>query len=242
MALYLVLGCPALLLLGAFLLRRWPTPPPALRRHLPDVYLEGNIGAGKSTLATALASTGNYDVYQEPIEEWRGTGGVNFLAALMNDYAANAYLFQVLVLGTLCNRMRCARRTSRMRIFERSARCAVDVFSEHAHAVGAISRMEMVTLRVLRDATRPAHPVVYLYVRIEPEEARRRTQRRGRPEESQLPHYFFARLHRRLDDWLLRAEYSERRNEVVVLDGTLSPEDLLAAALEALERVCLYAA
>ncbi|KAK3907371.1 Deoxynucleoside kinase [Frankliniella fusca] len=88
----------------------------------------------------------------------------------------------------------------RLRIFERSARCALDVFSEYGHAVGAISRMEMETLRVLLDAPRPEHPVVYLYVRVDPGEAWHRSRQRDRPEESSLPASYLTRLHRHLDD------------------------------------------
>ncbi|KAK3915872.1 Deoxynucleoside kinase [Frankliniella fusca] len=234
MARYLLIAAPALILLALTLLRC--SAPPAAR--LRDVFLEGNIGAGKSTLATTLASTGKFDVYQEPVAEWQETGGFNFLQALTQDYSANAYLFQVLALGTLARRMRNAPSSTRLRIFERSARCALDVFSEYGHAVGAISQMEMETLRVLLDATRPEHPVVYLYVRVDPGEAWHRSRQRGRPEESSLPASYFTRLHRHLDDWLLRTEPAERINEVVVLDGSLPPDELATAAMEALEKIC----
>ncbi|KAE8742482.1 hypothetical protein FOCC_FOCC011977 [Frankliniella occidentalis] len=263
MALYLVLGCPALLLLGAFLLRRWPTPPPALRRHLPDVYLEGNVGAGKSTLATALASTGNYDVYQEPMDEWRGTGGCkstlatalsstgrysvyqepvaewrnlegfNFLRQLQVDYGKYVFLFQVVVLATLARRLRFARPSRKQRIFERSSRCALDVFCRAADERGFLAAEEYIALRALYEATAPTPPVVYLYIRTPPDMAQERTQQRGRAEENALPRRYFEMLHRLMDDWLLRNE----ANAVYVLDGTLAPGQVLDAAMEILDRV-----
>ncbi len=190
------------------------------KRPHPIFYLEGNIGAGKSTVATGLAALGKYRVRKEPVTEWQNVDGHNFLALIGIDRKKWLYAFQTLVLATLAKRVNTMTNPGNGKpcILERSATCAMRVFAKDGHLQGDLTDEEMAVLQVLHNIMKNDHDAVYIYVRTPPEESYRRASSRGRPEERKLPREYFLRLHALMDQWLLHNETAP---------GMLAPTDIL---------------
>lgn len=207
-----------------------------LRRTKPHpiFYLEGNIGAGKSTLANGLAACGKYRVRKEPVAEWQNTGGYNLLALLGLDRQKWLYVFQTLVLATLTKRVRQIEKPTEGKpcILERSANCALKVFARDGHEQGFLSNEEMAVLKMLHETLADKSQAVYIYVRTPPEISYERMAARGRTEEKRLPEEYFVRLHTLMDQWLMQEETAP----VIVINGLESPSEILREATRKIEE------
>ncbi|XP_034236319.1 deoxynucleoside kinase-like [Thrips palmi] len=207
------------------------------RPMAPIIYLEGNIAAGKSTLAANLKRLELFPVLDEPVKDWQDVEGHNLLELLYTDRATWSYPFQVLALDTLGRRQTSllANHPEGLTVLERSPQCSLRVFAQALAEMNAIGREHMAILRILRDAVAPPtqRPIHYIYVRTPPAIAYQRLNHRGRTEEVGVTVEYLTLLHDLTDAWLLQ----EEANPVHVLDGTLTPAQLLAAALDIIQNL-----
>ncbi|XP_034253643.1 thymidine kinase 2, mitochondrial-like [Thrips palmi] len=154
----------------------------------PIIYLEGNIAAGKSTLAANLKRLELFPVLDEPVKDWQNVEGHNLLELLYTDRVTWSYPFQVLALATLGRRQTnlLANHPEGLTVLERSPQCSLRVFAQALAEMSAIGREHMAILRILRDAVAPPtqRPIHYIYVRTPPAIAYQRLNRRGRTEEA----------------------------------------------------------
>ena len=65
------------------------------------ITVEGNIGAGKSTLQNLLRKHPKMSIYEEPPNIWQNLNGINFLALMYSDPARWAMSFEFLVTLTM---------------------------------------------------------------------------------------------------------------------------------------------
>lgn len=199
----------------------------------PIFYLEGNIGAGKSTLAKGLAELNKYKVVAEPVKEWQNVEGFNLLNLLSQDRNTWGLPFQVLALSTLIKRQNSIMNNPEILILERSVTCSHHVFAQDLLDQKVITPEHMAVLRtVIGTITlHKTRPIKYIYVRTPPDVAAYRANLRGRSEEKLLPNSYFHRLHHLLDRWLLE----EETNDVHVISGLYSKEDVLKEANEIIQ-------
>lgn len=120
--------------------------------HNNIIYIEGNVGAGKSTVLAALKEhlhannqDERYTILTEPIDEWRNVSGTD----LLRDFYCNpkrwAFLLNVHALNTLVERQISIRElpTNNHQCFlERSGRATHTVFVPYAHKTGLLSDAE----------------------------------------------------------------------------------------------------
>ena len=60
-----------------------------------NIFLEGGIGAGKSTIVAGIRQMRNtLPVYDEPTNEWRNWKGQDYLALYYADKVKHAFKFQ----------------------------------------------------------------------------------------------------------------------------------------------------
>lgn len=201
----------------------------------PLIYLEGNIGAGKSTLAAKLASLNRFKVIAEPVHEWQNVEGYNLLKLLYADRFTWNFPFQMLALTTLGKRQTEALtdNPNEVVILERSPKCSIRVFAQYLENAKMLRAEHMAVLRVLYTTVAPItkRPVHYIYVRTPPNLVVERIARRGRSEELPITEPYLNELHKVTDAWLLQ----EERAPVHVIDGRQSPEEVLNEALEIIE-------
>lgn len=215
----------------ASLMRQCRQEPPMA----PLIYLEGNIGAGKSTLAAKLAGLNRFQVIAEPVHEWQNVEGHNLLNLLYADRFTWNFPFQTLALTTLGKRQTevLTNNPDKLVILERSPKCSIRVFAQYLENARMLKAEHMAVLRVLYATVAPItkRPVHYIYVRTPPHLVVERIARRGRSEELPITELYLNELHQVTDAWLLQEEQAP----VHVIDGRQTPEEVLNEALKIIE-------
>lgn len=176
------------------------------------VSLDGNIGAGKSTLMEKLrVAMPEVDVVVEPVGEWmrlRNAEGRSLLELFYEDKRRWAYTFQNCAVLT---RLRSAWSAlgaaeaagKRVIIMERSVLTDRFVFAEMLRASGDIDALEWDMYMKWYDTfieTMPIRGIIYLSTDVATSAARCRA--RGRPGEEAIPLSYLEALDAQHDQWL----------------------------------------
>lgn len=195
------------------------------------VLLEGNIGAGKTTVGRALEAHTPFEFIEEPTKAWQEKYGTNMLELFYSDTARWAFTFQVNAFVTRAKTWHEIGRLtdSRQVILERSIFCDRFVFAENCYRTGLISAAEYgLYLDLWRFTTDHFvnQPDLILYLRTPAEECLRRMRARGRYEEVGVPLSYLEELETLHDEWLLD------NPRTLVIDGMQRwPPDALAAEI-----------
>lgn len=212
--------------------------PPAAANAMPKndrsregrliIALEGNIGAGKSTVGERLRASGLFDFLEEPLPLWREGFTTNLLQKMYADMGRWAFTFQIMAFVTRVKTWQeILSRTDHPRVvLERSVFTDRHVFAANLHRLGAISEVEWELYCGLWDflvsnyCVQPDH---IIYLRTPTEVCLERIRARGREEERGITLEYLRQLEELHDRWLLHDP------RVIVLDGTLywQPEEVL---------------
>ena len=176
------------------------------------IFVEGNIGTGKSTFLTHLSK--EFKVVLEPVDEWsqmKNANGKNILEEFYRDPARNAYLFQSIAfrsrMKNIAHRDNC--------LIERSIYTDRYVFANTCREDGLIGDIEWGDYISWFDwltTEFKVKPKGFIYLRCEPEVSLARVKNRNRLGEENISLEYLKKLHRKHDDWLLDYE------RVLVLD------------------------
>jgi deoxyadenosine/deoxycytidine kinase len=183
------------------------------------IILEGNIGAGKSTVGQALKAEGLFDFIEEPVKAWQTGFASNLLEAFYRDMERWAFTFQILAFITRAKTWKeiLAHTDHERVILERSVYTDRHVFAANIHAIGAMSETEWQVYCGLWDflvSNYCLEPDIILYLRTPAAECLKRIRERGRGEESAVALEYLEQLERLHDAWLLD------HPRAIVLDGT----------------------
>ncbi|XP_034253645.1 deoxynucleoside kinase-like [Thrips palmi] len=171
------------------------------------VYIEGNIGVGKSTLLKNLEEKG-YLVVQEPVSQWTNYHGINFLELYTQDMQKWAFTFQSMVLSTLWQtQLEAIQQENPVIIAERSLHSVVKMFAKTQKDAGFINEEHATT-------------------------AYQRIQQRARDEENTLSKDYIQQLHLILDNWM-----ENEPGLHAVVDAIGSPETVQQQVIEALGQL-----
>lgn len=185
-----------------------------MQRDIRYIFVEGNIGAGKSSLIgrieaslrTKLAQYGELVTVAEPVEAWTsvgGPGGPNLLAAFYQDKARNATLFQshALVTRIAAIRKRIDEVPGNGRVYvlcERSIYTDYLIFVRALQEEGAITALEAAVYKswwhFWVDLLYPGTVAGVVYLRAEPTRCATHMRVRDRAEESAVPVSYLERL------------------------------------------------
>lgn len=184
------------------------------------VLLEGNIGAGKTTVGRTVAASGVFGFIEEPTAAWRENFASNMLDHLYSDIARWAFTFQICTFITRAKTWPevLAHTNHHKVILERSIFCDRFVFVENFYRTGLMSLTERQLYCGLWDfmvSNYCDQPDLILYLRTPAEVCLQRIRDRGRVEESGITLEYLLQLERLHDEWLLDGDDSR----VVVLDG-----------------------
>jgi len=174
------------------------------------ILLEGNIGAGKTTVGRAIAASGLYGFIEEPTRAWREKFASNMLENLYRDPARWAFTFQICTFITRAKSWpEIAALTNHRRvILERSIFCDRFVFVENFYRIGLMTPAEyqlycglweFMTSRYLDQ------PDMIIYLRTPSEVCLERIKARGREEERGISLEYLLQLERLHDEWLLHS-------------------------------------
>jgi deoxyadenosine/deoxycytidine kinase len=182
------------------------------------ILLEGNIGAGKTTVGRAIASSGEFGFIEEPTTIWREGFAANMLDLFYSDTKRWAFTFQICAFITRAktwHEILALADHSRV-VLERSIFCDRYIFAENCHRTGLMTAAEFQLYCGLWDflvANYCVEPGLILYLRTPAEECMRRIKERDRVEESGIPLEYLLQLERLHDEWLLEDP------RTIVLDG-----------------------
>lgn len=182
------------------------------------ILLEGNIGAGKSTVGVALKASGLFDFIEEPVDEWKHGFVSNMLDVFYHDMPRWAFTFQLVTFitrkKTWSEILSC---TDHPRVvLERSIFTDRYVFAPNLHRLGVINDDEWQVYCRLWDfvaGSNDVEPDRILYLRTPARVCLERIRERGRGEETGIDLDYLQQLERWHDNWL------QGRPRVVVLDG-----------------------
>lgn len=182
------------------------------------VLLEGNIGAGKTTVGRKIAKSGLFNFIEEPTAVWREGFAANMLELFYSDTQRWAFTFQICAFVTRAKTWdEIAQHTDHAKvILERSIFCDRYVFAENCFRTGLFSEAEYQLYCGMWDFTVSQYcdePDVILYLRTPAEVCLQRILDRGRLEESGIPLDYLRQLEDLHDEWLLE------NPKTIVLDG-----------------------
>jgi deoxyadenosine/deoxycytidine kinase len=192
------------------------------------ILLEGNIGAGKTTVGRALAEQGTFGFIEEPTSTWREGFAANMLGLFYEDPQRWAFTFQICAFITRAktwSEVLALTNHSKV-LLERSIFCDRYVFAENCYRTGLMAEAEYQLYRGMWDFlvnNYCVQPDIILYLRTPAKTCMDRISVRGRAEETGIPLEYLEQLEALHDEWLLN------HPKAIVLDGERwwTPGDLV---------------
>jgi deoxyadenosine/deoxycytidine kinase len=179
------------------------------------VAIEGNIGAGKTTifesLKTRLAHLGTRVLFMpEPVDLWQTVAdesGETALAKFYRDPTKYAFSFQIMAYSS---RLAMLRRLIRenpdceLVVCERSLEADRNIFAKLLYAEGNMESVEFQIYEMLFRDTAPEFPLsAAVYIDADPEVCSARIAKRSRNGESSIALDYLEKCHDHYDAWLL---------------------------------------
>ncbi len=182
------------------------------------VLLEGNIGAGKTTVGRKIAGSGMFGFIEEPTAMWQEGFAANMLDLFYSDTKRWAFTFQILAFVTRAKTWHEVQQLTdhQQVILERSIYCDRYVFAENCFRTGLFSEVEYQLYCSMWDFTVSHYvdePDAILYLRTPAEVCMQRILDRGRHEETGIPLDYLLQLEKLHDEWLLE------NPKAIILDG-----------------------
>lgn len=202
------------------------------------LLLEGNIGAGKTSLGKHLQASGRFHFLEEPVDRWRHGFASNIFELFYHDMQRWSFTFQIMAFVTRAKTWSeiLAQIQAERVILERSIYSDRHVFARNLYETGAMTDAEWELYTQLWDflaLNYAEEPDRIIYLRTPAAECRERIRSRGRSEEQDIPLDYLMRLEELHDAWLLD------HPRAIVLDGTRrwSTEDLDEALTRSMQTV-----
>lgn len=192
----------------------------------PMIFIEGNVGVGKSTFLHLLHDTLGVEVFYEPNRMWQDVEGHNLLDEFFKDPYRWAYTCQSYILMTRVDQMISADTSScdKVCLVERSIYSGRYVFAEVAKDIGTMNGLEWCLYKKLwdRESVRtPSIPAGFIYLRTKAEVCYERIMKRGRKEESPITMDYLNRIEEKHENWFIKKEGVDENlayTPVLVLD------------------------
>jgi deoxyadenosine/deoxycytidine kinase len=171
------------------------------------IYIEGNIGTGKSTFLkqlddNTLKTKYNYDVIYEPVDEWQKVG---VLEKFYSDPKKYCYLFQSYCLFTRFQLLQKLDDKLNYVFIERSIFSDKYVFANGCRKLGQLEDIEYNIYNKWFDEFLLKHPLNYhhIYLQVDPKICLERINQRNRGEESGITLEYLTLLHNQHEIWWL---------------------------------------
>lgn len=208
------------------------------------ITIEGNIGAGKSTLVRILKDNLKIDTIenigfiQEPVDEWlkmTDENGKNILDNFYENQKLWAYKFQMNAFITRLQRLQKYLPKHKFCISERHITSDKNCFAKQLYEDDKISEIEWKLYNNWFDWVSQNElyrkPKGIIYLRASPETCSERINKRNRTEESSIPLEYLQKIHKKHEEWLLKQE------NVLVLDANKDFEVDNNYKKEVIERI-----
>ena len=181
--------------------------------------LEGNIGAGKTSLGNILKNSNQFEFLEEPVDTWRDGFAGNLFEMFYSDMPRWSFTFQIMAFTTRAKTWsEILQKVQGDRVvLERSIYTDRNVFAKNLYAGGAMNDSEWQVYQQLWEFLASNYcekPQKIIYLRTPAELCLERIKQRGRNEEQQMPLDYLKNLEDLHDEWLMD------HPDVIHIDGT----------------------
>ena len=183
------------------------------------IHVEGNIGAGKSTFLRYIEENTDFNVSQEPVDEWmniKGEDNKSLLETFYEDIPRWSFAFQMNCFITRVHNVKKMPRTS-VNFIERSI-LSDRIFAKNCYENGTMTKIEFDIYTRWSEWLKEKlcdNIDAIIYLRTTPDVSDKRIEKRSRNGESDIPMDYLKQLHEHHDKWLL----NEKEVPVLVLDA-----------------------
>lgn len=156
-----------------------------------NIYIEGNIGVGKSTLINKIEEKfkDKFNYIQEPVEEWtshkidNSETKINFLSLYYLNPEKYSFLFQCVATLSLLKK----KLENKINIIERSVYSSLFVFSKNLYDKKLITFEEYEFLKMWKDQYyKEEKKFIIIYIKDTSENCLKRIKQRNRKEEENI--------------------------------------------------------
>jgi len=173
---------------------------------MPILTIDGNIGAGKTSILTYLHTNFNINVDLEPIDKWK--------PYLDNIYIENKNYFKFLIRVWLDRSWIQEKNESSLVIMERSPYFIRNTFNKYMYETDLINKNENTIINELYDKTDIIwKPSYFIYLRSSPERCLERILKRGRLNEMEISLDYLKNIHQ-----LHEKSYEELEEKKIMID------------------------
>ena len=175
---------------------------------MPIITIDGNIGAGKTSILNYLHTNYNINVDLEPIDKWK--------PYLDNIYLEKKDYFKFLIRIWLDRSWIQEKNKSSLVIMERSPYFIKNVFVRKAYEDKTISEVEYENIIKLHKTTDDLwKPNGYIYLRSDPEKCLQRINKRERSAEKNIKLEYIQKLHE-LHEKNYKSELDAKMNIIAI--------------------------
>ena len=178
------------------------------------VFVEGNIGSGKSTLVKEAKAhyldNKNVLFLQEPVDEWKticDEDGKDIITRYYGDQKAFGFKFQMMAYITRLNGLKNAMKENQYKIIicERSLNTDKNVFAQMLYDEKIIDEIGYQIYRRWFDCFTDILPETkYVYLKTDPVVCVQRIKKRNREGEENIPVEYLEKVHQYHENWLNR--------------------------------------
>lgn len=187
--------------------------------------IEGNIGAGKSTLIDILKQKLYNDdsiiFVSEPLDMWQtiqDDNGVNMLTKFYEDQDKYAFSFQVMAFATRLLKMKNEMKrkpNAKIIICERSLEADYNIFAKMLHDDGKIETINYNVYLQFYELYKDEFPTKGLiYINASPETCQTRINTRNRSGEESIPIEYLQKCHEYHENWI--SNYERKENLMII--------------------------
>lgn len=171
------------------------------------VYIEGNIGAGKSTLINFLGKYDFIKTHYEPINKWKNFNNINLFNLSTEDPLKYSFLFQMYVTLTMLQRQLFNTNENKINVMERSVltskKIFMKVYIKNKLMESPFSDFFNEWFQFIQE-NHQIQPKYIIYLRTTPKILLKRIQQRGRLEEKKLSLRFLQQLHHQHEKYIMK--------------------------------------
>ena len=188
--------------------------------------IEGNIGAGKTTLINQFKNNTTLKIMEEPVHLWTNYNGIDVLKANYHEPNKYAYHLQSLIIKT-----QTAQHLAMPNLIERSLTSSQNCFTKTLYESQKLTYVEykMLEQQYRESLVRVELPELIIYLRSNPEELEERIRLRNRPGEDKITLDYLTQLHGKHERWLIDRAYDEHRPILIIeQEESLNPDIYIA--------------